>query len=132
MHQDRSVGRLSATKSGIILLAAIALTGCGSDREAELARQLAEAEMAAAEANAAKLPAQRDAQATRARVKEESYAAFYGQEDADESADTAATDADTAAADADSAAADVDNAVADGDAPVESMPDLQDAISDLQ
>lgn len=95
MHHTGPVGSRRAVKCGLILLATIALTGCNSEREEELARKLADAEMVAAEANAEKLAAQRDAQAVRARVNEESYAPFYDQADTGSTTEFASDDDDS-------------------------------------
>lgn len=62
-------------------LAALALSGCGPDREEDLARELAEAKAAAARAEAGRIAAEEAAAAARRTSQNENYAAFYGDED---------------------------------------------------
>lgn len=59
----------------------IALAACGSAREQELEKQLAEARAQALEASAAHKAAQRDIEAAKAQVRDAGLADFYGSDE---------------------------------------------------
>ena len=66
-----------------VIVPAMALAACGSNREDQLTQQLAEAKAAAADAKAAKQQAESDAAKTRDKLNSQSYAAFYGGDEAE-------------------------------------------------
>lgn len=59
----------------------IAVSACGSAREQELEKQLAEARAEALEAAAAHKAAKRDAEAAKAQVRDAGLAEFYGSDE---------------------------------------------------
>ena len=66
----------------LLLCGAAALSGCGSDKEAELQRQLDEARQQTAEAEAARSQAEAQAAKARSASNDASLASFYGGDDA--------------------------------------------------
>ncbi|MEJ2409677.1 MAG: hypothetical protein P8Y58_03635 [Novosphingobium sp.] len=69
----------------LILSSALALAACGSPKEAELAKQLAEAKAQAAEEASARKAAERDAAALRAKARDAALADFYAGNESDDS-----------------------------------------------
>lgn len=67
-----------AARIALILVPAFALAACGSAREEELERQLAEAKATALEEAAARKQAERNASAARAQAADQSLSDFYG------------------------------------------------------
>lgn len=77
--------------AAVIVAAALAVTACGSSKEAELEKQLAAAQAAAAQEAAAREAAEREASSLRAGAQSAALAEFYG---TDPSADGAPADMD--------------------------------------
>lgn len=82
-----------ASRIALILAPAFAVAACGSAREEELERQLAEAKATALEEAAARKQAERNASAARAQSNDQSLSDFYGSDGDDMAAPDVPADA---------------------------------------